>query len=340
MPVTIEINQQSAIPKYRQIAEAIISGIEQRTLGLNERLPSINEISSRYEVSRDTVEKAYRRLKKDNIILSVPGKGYFTARSNISRQRKVLLVFNQLSAYKKIIFDSFVRTFEGQGTVDLQVYHDDYQLFEKIILDRVGQYSDYVVIPSFLGESALRARQFLRATIPQQLYLLNSYLDGIPKLRGAIYQDYEKDIFQALNRALPLLKKYQGLHLVFPNESKYSRGIVAGFQRFCQEQSFPAKVFFKDFDQATIQRGVAYILIKDDDLVTLVRKIKEADWEPRHDVGILAYNDTPLKQVLLDGITVMSTDHHAMGQRMANMLLERQKGCISNPFELIVRKSL
>jgi DNA-binding LacI/PurR family transcriptional regulator len=57
-------------------------------------------------------------------------------------------------------------------------------------------------------------------------------------------------------------------------------------------------------------------------------------------VGIISYNDTPLKEVLLDGITAISTDFHKLGEQAALMILNRQKQQFDNPFYVIPRNSL
>jgi len=58
------------------------------------------------------------------------------------------------------------------------------------------------------------------------------------------------------------------------------------------------------------------------------------------DVGIISYNETPLKEILLNGITVLSTDHAKMGESAARLILENRKEKIKNPFSLLIRKSL
>lgn len=341
MSYQIQINQTAATPKYRQIANSIIMGIKCRRIGYQDRLPSINEVSMQYEVSRDTVEKAYKVLKKEGVILSVPGKGYFPVDAGLKHDRKLLLIFNKLSAYKKIIFDSFMDRFLGKGSVDLLVYHDNYQLFEKIIQERAGQYTDYIIIPSFLGEEELRAKHLLQKMIPtNKLFLASSFLEGLDDIGGAIYQNYEKDIFQALVQATSLLRKYETLYLTFPSCTNYSRGIVKGFQKYCLEKQFPSQIIFKNFDKETLYRNAVYIVINDDDLVTLVKKIKKLKWIPQKDIGVLAYNDSPLKEILLDGITVVSTDHQKMGRQIADLVSNPNGQILENPFELIIRNSL
>ncbi len=58
------------------------------------------------------------------------------------------------------------------------------------------------------------------------------------------------------------------------------------------------------------------------------------------DVGIISYNETPLKEILLDGITVITTDHGFMGETAARLILNDSVEKIKNPFSFIRRKSL
>jgi DNA-binding LacI/PurR family transcriptional regulator len=56
------------------------------------------------------------------------------------------------------------------------------------------------------------------------------------------------------------------------------------------------------------------------------------------DIGIISYNDTPLKELL--GITVISTDFNIMGETAASMILNNEKGEIKVPFNFIDRNSI
>lgn len=54
----------------------------------------------------------------------------------------------------------------------------------------------------------------------------------------------------------------------------------------------------------------------------------------------MAYNDSPLKEILLDGITIISTDHQLMGEQMAHLLADPKGQLLEAPFQLIIRESL
>lgn len=341
MTYAIQINTSSSIPKYRQIANSIIRGIERKIIGREEQLPSINELSSAHDISRDTAEKAYRLLKKQGIIRSVRGKGYYTSSDSIATDRKILLVFNKLSLYKEAIYNSFVKQINQKAWVDLQIYYEDYALFERILKEKSGQFTDYVIIPSFKGETAIKAQQAIdRHLSGQKILLLNSTLPKLQEPHGAVIQNYENDIYQALLSAHHKLSNYQRIKMYFPFQCNYSRGIVRGFQKYCYEHNINSDIVFKNYDQEKLQEGTAYILINDDQLVTLVNKIKHSEFSVGKQIGILAYNDSPLKKVLLDGITVMTTNHDQMGTLAANMIMSNDWKKIENEFYLIERGSL
>jgi DNA-binding GntR family transcriptional regulator len=87
--VQLRIDGESRMPKYRQIVNSILEEIEKGNLKIGQRIPSINEISEEYYLSRDTVEKAYNILKDKKIIVSAKGKGYYVARTVASSQVSV-----------------------------------------------------------------------------------------------------------------------------------------------------------------------------------------------------------------------------------------------------------
>ena len=58
----IFIDYYSSTPKYLQLANSIIKAIGDGRISKNDILPSINELSYNFEISRDTAEKAYKYL--------------------------------------------------------------------------------------------------------------------------------------------------------------------------------------------------------------------------------------------------------------------------------------
>ncbi len=109
----IGINPNSRMPKYKQVSNAIIAAIHKGKLVVNQKIPSINGLSEEFYLSRDTVDKAYKHLKAQNIIKSVRGKGFYISRTDLDIKFEVLFLVNKLSVYKMRIYNSFVKKLGG-----------------------------------------------------------------------------------------------------------------------------------------------------------------------------------------------------------------------------------
>lgn len=129
----IDIDENSRIPKYSQIVDSIIHNISNGNLKMDDRLPSINQFSEEFYLSRDTVEKAYNILKERKVITSIRGKGYYITRTKLISKVNILFVINKLSSYKMRIYNSFVNSIGGNSHTDLHIYHCDRLLFLNLL---------------------------------------------------------------------------------------------------------------------------------------------------------------------------------------------------------------
>jgi DNA-binding transcriptional regulator YhcF (GntR family) len=335
---SIRIDGFSATPKYLQLCNCIIDAIRKETIKKGDLMPSINEISFELEVSRVTVERGYNYLKSLGILKSIAGKGFFINSVELNQKYKVFLLFNKLSTHKKIIYDAFVETLGPQASIDFYIYNNDYLLFKKLIEQRHDQYTHYVIIPHFkeLGE---HAHEVINQIGKGKLILLDKLIPNIKKEFGAIFQNFENDIFNALKAGLEALKKYEKLVLVFPENSYCPVEILNGFYKFCAEYAFDHQIV-SDLASHDINSGEAYINLMEDDLVTLLEKIKESKMLIGEQIGLISYNETPLKRFILDGISTISTDFKQMGVSAANLIINDSTNKTENPFYFIARKSL
>src|SRR5690606_18216080 len=152
----IHIDEYAATPKYLQLINSILAAIEGGKITKGDMLPSINELSFTLEISRDTTEKGYKHLKSLGVLASVPGKGYYIVNTDFRQRLKIFLIFNKLSAHKKIVYNSFVEALGQDVAVDFYIYNNDFSLFKKLLLNKREDYSHYVIISHFLegGENA------------------------------------------------------------------------------------------------------------------------------------------------------------------------------------------
>jgi DNA-binding LacI/PurR family transcriptional regulator len=96
----------------------------------------------------------------------------------------------------------------------------------------------------------------------------------------------------------------------------------------------------KKFDDNHVRPGQVYFVIHDADLVKVVKACNGKGLMPGKDIGILSYNDTPMKQIVGGGITVISTDFELMGLKAATFVKNKQKIAEILPTSLILRNSL
>jgi len=334
----ITVDAQSITPKYLQVVNSVLNAIKEEKLDKGYILPSINDLSYELEISRDTGERAYRHLKNMGVINSVPGKGYFISKTAFRQPLKIFLLFNKLSTHKKIIYDAFSEALGGQAAIDFYIYNNDYSLFKKLLVNKHEDYSYYVIIPHFL-EGGEKAHEIINTIPKEKLLIMSKLLPGVDGAYAAIYEDFEKDIYHALIKAIDQLKKYRSIQIIFPEYTYHPREILDGFYHFCQDYAFEYDVIKKPAE-LKITEGSAYISLMEEDLVTLIKKILENNFEVGKQVGVISYNETPMKQIILNGITTISTDFKMMGKKVAEMILHKSKDHVAVPFYLTLRNSL
>ncbi|MGO3108467.1 MAG: GntR family transcriptional regulator [Sphingobacterium sp.] len=334
---SIQISDFSSTPKYLQLADAVTDGVRNKQLKLGDILPSINELSVHLDISRDTVEKGYKHLKTLNIISSTPGKGYFVANAEVISKHKIALFLNKLSAHKKIVYDAFARELGEAASLDLFVYNSDISHLRTLLLNLTKNYDRYVVFPHF-KEGRDQAAGVL-ASIPQdKLLLLGKKIEGMEAC-DAVFENYEKDIFGALEKAQESLSCYSSLKLVFPDNTDYPKAIIKGFYKFCQQYGFD-HILVDNLNDEHIKKGECYINIAENDLVLILEKCIEKGFKVGKDIGVISYNETPLKKFILNGITTISTDFELMGKYAAQIIIEQEKRQVEVPFYINIRPSI
>ncbi len=333
----LQFNPRDKTPKYKQIVQSVITDIGRGVLRKGEQLPSISELSIEYYLARDTVEKAYRELRERGYITSVQGKGYYV-QANEAPKLKILLVFNKLSSYKKIIYYAFLKALGDRATVDLQIHHYSAQHFQEIIDENLGKYNYYVVMPHFTQDLDKANYMKVLESIPaHQLVLLDKDVPELPGNFLSVHQNFDKDIREALETAQDLLTKYSRMVLVLPSDGNYPVEIASGFRAFCINAN--KEFIIKENAQSEhLQAGTAYVVVEEMDLSELVKKVRESNFQLGREIGMISFNETTLKELL--NITVISTNFEAMGYTTATLLLDNKRIKVKNPFNMIRRGSL
>jgi hypothetical protein len=269
------------------------------------------------------------------IVESVRGKGFFVSVGGVPPNFRIFLLFNKLSVHKKIIYDSFVAAMGPGVGIDFYIYNNDFNLFKRIVSKRELDYSHIVIIPHFMEGDSI-AVDFINSLPKDKLILVDKLIPGIQGSYGAVYEDFEHDIYKTLVEAKDALIKYQKVQLVFPLSSYYSIEILRGFEHFCRDFAFE----FAVVEHAEPEVGSVYIMVMEDDLIDILDKIKEKNLTLGKDVGLISYNETPIKRLLFEGISTISTDFAKMGETAAELVITNSRTKITNPFSFVRRASL
>ena len=316
--------------KVTQLADALSQAISRKEFLEGDSLPSINQLSAQYGVSRDTVFKAFLDLRERGLIDSTPGKGYYVT----SQVTNVLLLLDQYTPFKEALYNSFVRHLPINYKVDLLFHQYNERLFNTILRESIGKYNKYIVM-NFDNE---KFSTVLNKINPSRLLLLDFGKFEKEKY-SYICQDFDEFFYQALNLLKERLKNYHQLVFLFPNSLKHPLSSKVYFTRFCQEQGFLCEIQ-EDIENLIVRKGVAYIAIKQQDVVKVVKQGRLEGLKCGKDFGLLAYNDIPSYDVIDEGITSLSIDWEMMGNEAANFVLNNVPVQKFLPTEVRLRKSL
>ncbi len=333
--VRIELGGAPSIPKYRQIINSIELSLRNGELKRGDRIPSLNELCKEHGLSQDTVIVAYNELKKRGIVTSTVGKGYYILDDRLDAQHRVFLLFDKLTAYKEILYGSFKEALKGEATERIFFHHNNPQIFRTLIETSLGQFTDYIVMP-IADEDALTALKMLNQ---DRVYILDQGRSRFGNQYPGVYQNFEKDVHDVFTDNIDLVDKYDRAVIVIREQRGHYGEIVAGLRKFCGEHSIQMAVE-SNAGSLCPERGSLYLVVDDRDLVTIVKKTAACEMKLGSDVGVISYNESPLKEVIGNGIATISTDFAQMGKSIARMVINGKRKHIDNPFAMINRASI
>ena len=330
MKFAFKFDEGSSQTKMQQLIHAVSEAINLGVLKEGDFLPSVNQLSKDGGISRDTIFKAYSILKQRSIISSTPTKGYFVA----SESYRIFVLLDDFSAFKEQLYKSLRANLPDNYSVDLLFHHYNPEIFNQLILNSLGRYSMYIVMN--INHSSME--DVVRKIDPKKLLLLDMGRDPKNEI-SYLTQDFNQAVYDCLSSGLEFIQKYQEFILVFPHNTPHPAETIDAFKQFCNDHRLKHTVL-DNIDNREVQPGQAYLVIKDSDLVKIVKDCKKCAYKIGSEVGIISYNDTPMKEIVGAGITVISTDFIRMGRDCANFIVSKEKVAEVIPTNLIVRGSL
>lgn len=323
-------NLNSGVSKVQQLVDALLRSINLKMLREGDPLPSVNDLMKESGLSRDTVFKSYSELKRRGIVEAIPNKGYFVTRS----QKKVFLFLDTFKAYKEVLYNSFKLNLPKNTMVDINFHHYNFELFKSIIHSSNGKFNSYII----MNFSHPEIPEIIQEIDPDKLLLIDWAIHSQPG-QARVYQDFGESVYNCLTSGWHLLRKYNEVVCVYPEYTFHPFESVEQVGKFCADNHLGFSILY-NLEELDIKVGKVYFVFEDIDLAAILEQANRKKFRLREDFGLLSYNDTPMKQFIADGITVISTDFKLMGKKSAEFAERNEMIDFPVPTELIIRESL
>ena len=195
--------------KYKLVVDYVIDGINEGRLKKGAWIPSLNEFREMYGLSRDTVFSGIRELKSRGIIKSNPGVGYYIVSTRVPFKHNIFLLFNEFNEFKEDIYNSFMETVGNSATVDLYFHNYNRKVFETLVNNANHKYTTYIIMSGKFADIGP-----LLESLSGNVFLLDHYHSELKGKYSSVFQNFEKDTYEALVYGLSNLRKYKHIVMV------------------------------------------------------------------------------------------------------------------------------
>lgn len=319
--------------KYKAVVHFVEDNIISGKYRIGDRIPSVNSFKIRFNISRSSIFLAMDELKSRGLIESESAVGYYVTSNQVRINEKVLLLFNEFTSFKETIYNSFMAEINENTTVDIMFHNYNRTVFETLLRAVNGKYTTYVLMPGKFADI-----KPILSSIDGHIVLADHFSKNLVGLYSSVGQDFEKDTYMALKSGIEKIHKYKRIVLIqkygIEPEERYS-----GIKRFCAEYGFMHQII-SSIGDLEIESGDLFVTAEDLELVNLLKSVKQQCKVLGRDLGIISYNDTPVKEILAGGISTLTTDFNQMGRTLAHLVEDKTLQTIANPCRLIIRNSL
>lgn len=325
------ITEKQGATKLQSLLDAIHEAIATGSFKPGDPLPSVNELSRMSGFSRDTIVKAYNILKQQSVIESTPAKGFYVSGSSF----RVFMLLDDFSAFKEQLYKAFRENLPHEYSVDLLFHHYNPAVFEQLVRNAIGRYSMYVI----MNLSNTRLHPVLSKIDPNRLLVLDMGSGDDPKI-NYLLQNFDVSVSECLEKGADLLKKYRELIFMYSrHKTPHPPDTEKAVRDFCHRHGLEIRVM-ADFEPEMMKPGQVYMPFTDNDLVQVLKGCRSQGLSLGSEVGILAYNDTPMKEIAGNGITVISVDFYEMGTKAAGFVKNKTRLQEYLSTRLMIRESL
>lgn len=215
------LKQDSQIPLYIQLKEAIRASITDGQLKSGDQIPTESELSEEYSVSRITVRKAILELVEEGLLVKKQGKGTFVNKRKIERKIVHFLSFteaceaNGMTARSKVTKREIIQPTPREQEL-LELADGDALLF----IQRVRYADDSPIMIENSYFSYKKFHMLLNEDLDGSVYQL---LEEKMNLRPVRNGETTLELFRASEEEVELLNIASGEPMFFQESTTYDQ---------------------------------------------------------------------------------------------------------------------
>ena len=205
-----------------------------------------------------------------------------------------------------------------------------------------NRYDYYLLFPHFAQDDETRTvvASLIDKLPAEKLIVLDRLLDIVPGGAGASYQSIEEDVPAALVSVMDDVRKYRRIRCLSLSVSLYGSLVADVLAKFGKDHDVEVEIL-KDIP-GRIEKGDLFFVTGsrlDKNLSQLLRAMTQSGCRIGDEVGLICYNDFPLNEFILGGLTSLSTDFVEMGRTAGDMVLSGNLSKVHCPCSLIRRNT-
>ncbi len=331
----LSVEESSSMPKYMQIVNIILSDIENGIFKQREMIPSINETSGEFYISRDTVEKAYKKLKEIGAICSVRGKGYFVASSSKAQRLQVLLISEHLGDETKYLYELLKTTLNKFEETEVYIHTGNPDWLCRSIQTHIGLY-DYYILLSNPESHSEKMKEALELIPSRKLIYIQKSLDSTREVAASFEYD-ESQLRKQLESMIEVFSRYEKIYMG-TSEKVFFNPLYHGILNFFIDNDIEVGML-PDLEFLEVNKNDLFIPGCDKELYAILDKCSSKGFHPGRDVGVIGLTDSPLIEFIGGGITVLCTDYNQICRGVISVIRGEIKETVGVGYRFVRRAS-
>ncbi len=352
----IVISRDSIIPLHQQVLNQLRHLILSGVWKPGTRLPSETELQRHLGISRGTIRQALSRAEAEGLIERVPGKGTFVAVTVPAKETRGFIGYitsDFMSEFQRQLLQGAESTARERGYRILfcnsngDVREED-RLLQQLIADRV----DGILIWPSLSETSHRVLfrlvqegrlpvVFVDRTLdsfPCDCVLSDNFGGGYTATKHLIDLGHSRIVFlsRPVLRLIPVAERYEGYrqamleaglqpHPPFlvgmPDRELGPQEALQAYRQGTSDEIRHIEAVLKQ-----PQRPTAIFAMNDLMALQVLRAAEHVGLSVPEDLSLVGFDDMDIITQLGIPLTTVAQDTFAMGQRAAELLIERIEG--------------